>query len=124
MSSTNTISIEKLARLVGMPHCPVLVDVRTEDDFNANPHLIPGAMRRPHADPSDWAREFAGHDAVVICRKGAKLSHGVAAWLRHAGVPADALEDGFEGWQQARLPVVPKSKMPAPPPACWPSSSG
>jgi rhodanese-related sulfurtransferase len=112
MSSINTISIDKLARLIGTPHCPALVDVRTEDDFNAAPHLIPGAIRRPHADPSDWAREFAGHNAIVICRKGAKLSHGVAAWLRHAGIPADALEDGFEGWRQAALPLVPAAKLP------------
>ncbi len=114
MSSINTISIDKLARLIGTAHCPALVDVRTEDDFKANPGLIPGAMRRPHADPSDWAPEFGGRSAVVICQKGAKLSQGVAAWLRHAGVPADGLEDGFEGWRKAGLPLVPAVKMPAP----------
>jgi rhodanese-related sulfurtransferase len=112
MSAINTISIDKLARLVGTAHCPALLDVRTEDDFNANPRLIPSAMRRPHADPSDWAGEFNGHSAVVICQKGAKLSQGVAAWLRHAGVPADGLEDGFEGWRKAGLPLVPTAKMP------------
>ena len=113
MPSLNTISIDKLARLIGTPHCPALVDVRTEEDFNTNPRLIPGAMRRSHSDPSDWAGEFAGRSAVVICQKGAKLSQGVAAWLRHAGVPADGLEDGFEGWRKADLPLVPTAKMPA-----------
>jgi rhodanese-related sulfurtransferase len=112
MSSINTISIDKLTRLVGTAHCPVLVDVRTEDDFKANPRLIPSSMRRPHADPSDWAQEFAGRSAIAICQRGAKLSQGVAAWLRHAGVPADALEDGFEGWRKANLPMVPTDKMP------------
>jgi rhodanese-related sulfurtransferase len=112
MPSLNTISIDKLARLIGMPHCPVLVDVRTEEDFNANPRLIPGAMRRRHSDPSEWAVEFKGRSAVVICQRGAKLSQGVAAWLRHAGVPADGLEDGFEGWRSAGLPLVPVAKMP------------
>ena len=61
---------------------------------------------------SDWAHEFAGRSAVVICQKGAKLSQGVAAWLRHAGVPADALEGGFDGWRKAGLPLVPTAKMP------------
>jgi rhodanese-related sulfurtransferase len=112
MSSINTISIDKLARLIGTAHCPALIDVRTEEDFAANPRLIPGAMRRSHADPSDWAPEFAGHSAVVICQKGAKLSQGVAAWLRHAGIPADGLEDGFEGWRRAGLPLVPTARMP------------
>jgi rhodanese-related sulfurtransferase len=112
MPSINTISIDKLTRLIGTPHCPALVDVRTEEDFGASPRLIPGSMRRPHASPSDWAHDFAGRSAVVICQKGAKLSQGVAAWLRHAGVPADGLEDGFEGWRQAKLPTVPTAKMP------------
>ena len=114
MPSLNTISIDKLVRLVGTPHCPALVDVRTDEDFSANPRLIPGAMRRGHSDPSGWAPEFAGRSAIVICQRGAKLSQGVAAWLRHAGVPADGLEDGFEGWRKANLPTVPAAKMPKP----------
>jgi rhodanese-related sulfurtransferase len=114
MSSINTISIDKLTRLVGTPHCPALIDVRTEDDFAANPRLIPSSLRRSHADPSDWAHEFVGRAAVVICQKGLKLSQGVAAWLRHAGIPADGLEGGFEGWRKGNLPTVPTAKMPKP----------
>ena len=114
MSSINTISVEKLTRLVGTPHCPALIDVRTEDDFAANPRLIPSSLRRSHTDPSDWAGQFTGRSAVVICQKGAKLSQGVAAWLRHAGIPADGLEDGFDGWHKANLPLVPTDKMPKP----------
>ncbi len=112
MSSINSISIDKLARLVGTPHCPVLVDVRTDEDFKADPRLVPGAMRRPHADVSDWAGEFTGRSAIVVCQKGENLSEGVAAWLRHGGVPADALEDGFVGWKKAGLPLVPTTRMP------------
>jgi rhodanese-related sulfurtransferase len=112
MSSINSISIEKLARLVGTPHCPVLVDVRTDEDFKADPRLVPGAMRRAHADVSDWAGEFTGRSAIIVCQKGEKLSEGVAAWLRHGGVPADALEDGFVGWKKAALPLVPTARMP------------
>jgi rhodanese-related sulfurtransferase len=112
MPSTTTISIDKLVRLVGTPHCPALIDVRTDDDYKTNPRLIPSSMRRPHADPSAWAGELAGRSAIVICQKGAKLSEGAAAWLRHAGVPADSLEDGFEGWRKAGLPLVTTTRMP------------
>ena len=91
MPSTTTISIDKLVRLVGTPHCPALVDVRASDDYKSNPRLIPSSMRRPHADPSAWAGEFVGRFAIVVCQKGANLSEGVSAWLRHAGVPADDL---------------------------------
>jgi len=112
MSAINTISADKLARLIGTPHCPALIDVRTDDDFNANPRLIPGSMRRPHADPSAWVDDFAGRSAIVICRDGGELSQGAAAWLRHAGVAADALDHGFEGWRQAALPSVTIAKLP------------
>jgi rhodanese-related sulfurtransferase len=114
MTSITSISVDKLVRLVGTPHCPVLVDVRTDDDYKSNPRLIPGSMRRLHHDPSAWAGEFAGRSAVVICQEGAKFSEGTAAWLRHAGVPADALEDGFEGWRKAGLPLVTATRMPPP----------
>ena len=41
-----------------MPKCPVLIDVQTEDDFAADPRLIPGAIRRPWSQASEWAKEF------------------------------------------------------------------
>ncbi|MBV8850535.1 MAG: chromate resistance protein [Methylobacteriaceae bacterium] len=113
MPSLNTISIDKLFRLIGTPQCPNLIDVQTEDDFAANPRLVPGAVRRPWMQAADWAGEFAGGSAVVICQKGQKLSQGVAAWLRHAGVPAEVLEGGALGWSQAGLPMVPHEKLPA-----------
>jgi rhodanese-related sulfurtransferase len=112
MPSTNSISVDKLLRLVGTPHCPALVDVRTDEDYDSNPQLIPSSTRRNHVNPSTWAGEFVGRSAIVVCQKGAKLSEGAAAWLRHAGVPADTLENGFEGWSKAGLPLVTATKMP------------
>ena len=44
MPSISTISIDKLARLVGTPKCPVLIDVQTDEDFAADPRLIPGRI--------------------------------------------------------------------------------
>jgi rhodanese-related sulfurtransferase len=113
MSSINTISTDKLARLIGTPKCPVLIDVQVDDDYRADPRLIPGALRRPHADVANWALEFRGRSAIVICQKGLKLSQGVAAWLRHFGVPADSLEGGALAWAQAGLPMVPDARLPA-----------
>ena len=112
MSSINVISPEKLVRLVGRPDCPALIDVQTDEDFAADPRLIPGAVRRPFGTVPVWAPEFAGRTAVVICQKGAKLSEGVAAWLRYAGVPADSLEGGALGWARAGLPMVPEARLP------------
>ena len=116
MSSFNTISAEKLARLIGTPKCPVLVDVRTDEDFASDPRLVPGSIRRPFAQVADWAHELSGRAAIVVCQKGLKLSHGAAAWLRHAGIPADSLEGGALAWAQAQLPMVPADRIPPPDP--------
>ncbi len=113
MSSFTTISADKLARLIGTANTPVLVDVRTDEDFATDPRLIPGAVRRSHEQAADWAEEFSGRSAIVVCLRGKKLAEGTAAWLRHIGASAEALEDGFEGWKAAKLPLVPASKLPA-----------
>jgi rhodanese-related sulfurtransferase len=112
MSSHTSISQDKLARLIGTAKAPVLIDVRTDEDFAADPRLIPGAVRRSHQDAADWSREYSGGAAIVVCMRGAKLAQGTAAWLRHADVSAETLEDGFEGWKAAKLPLVPAAKLP------------
>ncbi|WP_046863988.1 chromate resistance protein ChrB domain-containing protein [Microvirga massiliensis] len=113
MSSINIISTEELARLIGRPDCPALIDVRTDEDFAADPRVIPGAVRRPFDTVGEWASAFVGRSAVVICQQGLKLSEGVAAWLRHAGVPAETLQGGALGWAKAGLPMVPEDRLPS-----------
>ena len=70
MSSINSITSEKLVRLIGTPKCPALIDVRADDDFVSDARLVPGAVRRPPATVDEWAVEFRGQSAVVICQKG------------------------------------------------------
>src|SRR6188508_1726055 len=36
-------AVEKLVRLIGTPKCPTLIDVRVQDEFDADPHLIPSS---------------------------------------------------------------------------------
>jgi rhodanese-related sulfurtransferase len=112
MPAPDTISIDKLSRLLGLPRCPILLDVRTDEDFEADPRLIPSALRYPALEVAEWAANLGAANAIVICQKGLKLSQGAAAYLRHEGVSAEALEGGFEAWQQANLPLVPYDKIP------------
>src|ERR1700730_3821482 len=112
MSPINSISVEKLSRLIGTPKCPDLVDVRTDEDYNLSPNLLPGSIRRPYGDVPEGAADLGAQHAIVICQKGQKLSHGVAALLRVAGVSADTLEGGFVAWEKATLPLVPADKLP------------
>jgi rhodanese-related sulfurtransferase len=112
MSAYTTISSDKLCKLIGTANMPALIDVRTDEDFAADPRLIPGAVRRNHEQAADWGEEFSGHPAIVVCLRGQKLAQGTAAWLRHLDVAAEALEGGFEGWKSASLPLVPAEKLP------------
>ena len=112
MPVPNSISVDKLARLVGTAGCPVVVDFRTDDAFRNDPRLIPGSLRRHVADIEHWSAELADRDAVVVCRQGHDLSHGAAAYLRHAGSSAETLDGGFAAWGAAGLPLVPEVKLP------------
>lgn len=112
MATFNSIKPDKLWRLVGTPNQPLYVDVRTDEDFAADPRLIPASFRRSHSNVADWGEEFIGKSVVVICHHGAKLSEGVAAWLRHLGADAIVLEGGFVGWEDAKLPTVETAKLP------------
>ena len=112
MSSFNEITVAQLSRLVGLPDTPAVVDVRTDEDAAADPRLIPGAVRRDWRRAGEWAREFAGRRAVVLCRRGLKISQGVAAWARHEGVEAETLEGGFEAWKAAGAPLLRTERLP------------
>ena len=114
MSSLNSISSEKLWRLIGVPHGPALIDVRAKEGFAADPRFIPGAVRRAHATVSGWGSEFAGRPAVVICENGQGLSEGVAAWLRHAGASsAEILVGGHAAWAASRPAARPRKQTAA-----------
>jgi rhodanese-related sulfurtransferase len=90
----------------------VLVDVRGQDNFEADPHLIPSAVHCASNNLEDRAKAYSRQSAIVICQNGSSLSQGAAALLRHQGVPAEALEGGVEAWREARLPLVPFAKLP------------
>lgn len=112
MPSNTEITAAQLIRLVGLPTAPVILDVRTEDDFAADPRLLPASLRRGHDSVRDWGPAFAGRQVVVVCRSGRKLSQGVAAFLRLAGAAAETLEGGFEAWREAAGPFVTAASLP------------
>jgi rhodanese-related sulfurtransferase len=114
MPSTTEISVNQLSRLIGLPDSPVIVDVRIDDDYAADPRVIPGSVRRDFRTVAQWAQDFAGRSVVVNCQKGLKLSEGVAAWLRHAGIAADTLKGGFEAWRAGHGLLLDPKNVPKP----------
>lgn len=108
MSATNSISHDKLFRLIGTPGCPVVIDVRPDGNG-----LIPSSVRRPAENVAEWAAEFTGKKVVVTCVHGHERSAGVAALLRSEGIEAEILEGGVEAWRDAGLPLIDATKLPA-----------
>ena len=108
----NTITCQQLARRIGLPDAPVLIDVRTEEDAAADPRLLPASIRRDHRDVAAWAPGYRGRSVIVVCREGLKLSEGAAAWLRHEGAQAESLEGGLLAWADAGLPLVRTARIP------------
>jgi rhodanese-related sulfurtransferase len=112
MPSPTEISVSQLSRLVGLPDAPSVIDVRTADDFDADPRMIPASLRRNQVSVDAWASAYRGKHVVVTCQRGAKLSQGVAAWLRNDGVEAESLEGGHEAWCAAGAPLMDARKLP------------
>lgn len=111
MPSPTEISASQLARLVGTPDAPVIIDVRIDEDHAADPRMIPASRRQDFRTVQDWASAYDGRRVVVSCQRGLKLSQGAAAWLRHAGINAASLEGGFEAWRAAGETLVHTGKI-------------
>jgi len=110
MPSPTEITVSQLARLIGLPNSPLLIDVRPDDAHDL--HLIPGSIPRPNANSQDLITTIGKRPCVVICEDGGALSQGIAAWLRHAGVVAETLEGGYAAWQKAGQPLVTAKNLP------------
>ncbi|MDK9695379.1 MAG: chromate resistance protein [Siculibacillus sp.] len=112
MPSNTEISVARLARLVGTPAAPSIVDVRLDDDVASDPRSLPAADHRDPQAVATWAQLCAGRQVVVSCQKGGKLAQGTAARLRADGIRAETLEGGFEAWRDAGALLVDRSALP------------
>jgi rhodanese-related sulfurtransferase len=110
MPAPTSISCEKLFRLIGTPHSPVIVDARLEPAPSVG--LIPSSV------PFEVFkhREVAGlppvAPIVVLCDEGGARSHGVAALLRAQGSAAEVLEGGVAEWVREGLPLLSAARLP------------
>jgi rhodanese-related sulfurtransferase len=97
-------------RLIGTPDAPTILDVRLAEDLEALPSLIPTTRLVPY-DAVDALTERPGR-AIVVCKRGRKLSEGAAALLRSKGWEAEVLDGGALAWAGAGLPMTPIAALP------------
>ena len=113
MSAPNSLTPDKLFRLLGRPDTPVLVDVRAEPDAAADPRLVPGAAGdRPRRSPTGGraSPDAPSSPSAPRATRGAKASPPGCA---QRGARAEILEGGHAAWRAAGLPLVPEDAHPA-----------
>jgi rhodanese-related sulfurtransferase len=106
MPAPNTITPDKLARLVAVAGAPGVIDVR-----DAPSVTVPGASLPVHPDPIHWGYS-AGSNVVIVDGDGAGRAIAAAAILRSDGVAAEVLEGGFAAWAAAGHPTVSLAHLP------------
>lgn len=113
MPLENTISTQQLSSVIGTADCPTLVDLRIDEDFAADPRLIPTAFRRDFLGVQDWGDQLPDRPVVVVCHKGLKISQGVAALLRSQGRNAVHLIGGSVAWAEQNRMTIPAERLPS-----------
>lgn len=99
MPAPDSIAPVTLARLIGTPTAPALLDLRPP----GAPFRIPGASRRA---PARDARAV-----VVVDARGGAEAHAAAARLRHDGIAAEVLEGGQDAWSAAGLALLDEAPL-------------
>lgn len=101
-----TVSLKDLAKLLLDGSRLVLIDLRKEPDYAADPRLIPGAVKWWLGEIESWGKALPpGRLVVVYCAEGKSVGAAAAAWLGDHGHDARQLEGGFSAWRSAGLPL-------------------
>jgi rhodanese-related sulfurtransferase len=91
--------IELKQRLAAFPP-PALYDVRRGPAFDADPQIIPGAIRRRPEELGTWAGAIEPWRPVVVyCVRGHEVSQDAATALANRGFDACYLAGGLEQWR-------------------------
>jgi rhodanese-related sulfurtransferase len=107
------MTVDQVWAAVGGADAPLLLDTRRREAFDADDHIIPGALRCDHRAALDRAPGLAnGRDIVLYCAHGHQVSQAPAAELRAAGFNARVLRGGIAAWLDAKLPTLTRSALP------------
>jgi phage shock protein E len=100
--AAENVSVETLAAQISSGKAPLIIDLRSEDDFLAG--RIPGARLIPHTEIGNYLDALSAHKdepILLYCRTGSP-SGQAAAVLEEAGFSkVQILTESFPGWQAA-----------------------
>jgi rhodanese-related sulfurtransferase len=110
-STSLQIAVPALRAALGMPHAPLMIDVRGASALDPDRRMIPAALHRPHDAIDRWAPALAVAAArypcvVAYCARGDDSSPDAARRLAALGLDARFLAGGFEAWRAAGAPTM------------------
>ena len=86
-----------------------MLDVRLQEDFDADPVLIPQARYKDPENIVEWVGEMTPADGPVLvyCVRGKWVSQKAANYLNDRGFEVYSLDGGIEAWKQDGRPTTP-----------------
>lgn len=109
MPAPDAITCDQLAKLIGTPKAPTILDIRRQALRDHDPRLIAAARPLPETtlapDALTGLAAALSGPIVVACAEGHGRSQAIAAWLRAEGLQAEYLEGGHKAWVAAGLPT-------------------
>ncbi len=98
---SRTISPNDLKPLVEKKSV-TLLDVRRQNDFEADQAKLPGAEWKNPEQFADWSAGLPkDREVVIYCARGGSVSNSILDGLLAGGYQARYIEGGIEGWKQA-----------------------
>ncbi|HYE94230.1 MAG TPA: cyclic nucleotide-binding domain-containing protein, partial [Terriglobales bacterium] len=97
---------------------PLLLDVRTKNDYETSPLKLPGSLRiEPETILKSDQFEIPAEPSQIVVAYDTSPEEATSAQvlqvLRKKGLDARILKGGLGGWTNARLPVEAKSSLPS-----------
>jgi rhodanese-related sulfurtransferase len=97
-----SISIRQLVEHIGIPVAPILLDVRSREDFAADTVMIAGARRCEPETVEQWASaRLPERPVVVYCEHGLEISREAARKLVARDFDARFLDGGIAAWKKS-----------------------
>jgi len=87
-----------------------VLDVRHQEDFDAWPDMVPGAVHHDARRLDEWVGDLPkDREIVVHCAYGFEIGRDAGAELRRQGFGVRVLAGGISTWRAMGAPTVPKS---------------
>lgn len=106
-NAENDISQQTLIKQMTSEHKPLLIDVRSADEY-AQGH-IPGAINIAHSEMQNSLAQLGSSkdiDVVLYCRSGMRAKKAQDILLQHNFTQVSHLKGDFMAWSDKALPVA------------------